>query len=185
MFKNGMSKISNLYWSIWRFFKWKFPYLHKDIINGIKNIIKWMPIVWEDRDWDHAYIMDPLRFKIKNTADYIEKHKRYEGWERDVERMRLCVRLFDALEKDIYESEYHDYYETTSLTDEEGYYKSTPIRDDLDSYLKKYPNYYRRLSDKDKERKVWSAIMIGHARHNRASNLLFELIKRNIYKWWD
>ena len=173
-------------WKIFKSWWWHSTgfHLHKIIWTGIKNIVKWMPIVWEDRDWDHAYIMYALRFKIKNTADYIEKHKRYEDWERDVERMRLCVRLFDALEQDIYESEYHDYYETESFV-KEGYYKSTPIRDDLETYLKKYPNYYRRLSNKDKERNVWAALKIGMARNQRASDLLFELIKRNIYNWWD
>ena len=160
-------------------------YLHKTIWKGIRNLIKWFPIVWKDRDYDHSYIMYTLRFKIQNTADYIEKHKRYEGWERDVERMRLCLRLFDALEKDIFESEYNNYYETRGYVDERGFYQQEVLRDDLDTYLKKYPNYYRKLSDKDKERSVWAAIMISHARQQRASDLLFELIKRNIYFWWD
>lgn len=160
-------------------------HLHRIAWQGIKNLWKWFPVVWNDRDYDHAYIMISLRFKIENTANYIEKHKRYEGWERDVERMRLCVRLFDALEKDIYESEYFNYYETRGYTDDKHYYQQEVLRDDLDTYIKKYPNYYRKLSDKDKERKIWAAIMISHTRHQRASNLLFELIKRNIYNWWD
>jgi hypothetical protein len=174
-------------WKIFKSWWWHSTGFHLPRLfwEGIKSTIKWLPITWNDRDWDHAYIMYALRFKIKNTADYIEKHNRYEGCERDVERMRLCVRLFDALEKDIYEGEYLDYYETESHVDEEGYYKSTPIRDDLETYLKKYPSYYRRLSDKDKERNVWAALMIGHNRNKKASDLLFELIKRNIYHWWD
>ncbi len=174
-------------WKIFKSWWWHSTgfHLHKIIWTGVKNIIKWIPIVWKDRDWDHAYIMYALRFKIKNTADYIEKHKRYENWQRDVERMRLCIRLFDALEEDIYELEYQKYYETRGYVDHDDFYQQEILRDDLDTYLDKYPNYYRRLPDKDKERKIWAALMIGHARHNRASNLLFELIKRNIYYWWD
>lgn len=153
-------------------------HLHKIIWTGIKNIIKWMPIVWKDRDWDHAYIMYALRFKIKNTADYIEKNKRYEGWERDVQKMRLCVRLFDALEQDIYELEYQDYYNS-------GMFKEESF-DKLDEYLAKYPNYVRRLNIvPESGNNISAALLIGHYRHQRATKLLFELINRNIYFWWD
>lgn len=153
-------------------------YLHRTIWYGIKNLIKWFPIVWKDADWDHAYIMYVLHFKIKNTADYIEKHKRYKGWERDVERMRLCVRLMDALEQDIYELEYQDYY-NSGIFDEEKF-------DRLDEYLVKYPNYVKRLNIiPESGNNISAALLIGHYRHQRATQLLFELINRNIYYWWD
>lgn len=175
-------------WKIFKSWWWHSTGFHLPRLfwDGLKSTIKWLPITWNDRDWDHSYIMYALRFKIKNTADYIEKHNRYIGCERDVERMRLCVRLFDVLEQDIYESEYQDYYDTESSV-EDKYFVQKVLRDDLDSYIKKYPNDYRRLPDKDKnsEKKVWIALMMGHYRNKRASDLLFELIKRNIDFWWD
>jgi len=161
-------------------------YIPYNIKRGIKNLIKWFPIVWKDADWDHSYIMYALRFKIKNTADYIEKHNRYVGCERDVEIMRLCVRLFDALEKDIYELEYQDYYETLFSFEKEarGLSKSseTIIKDDLKTYLAKYPNDYRRI---EKDTEIRDALRLGRNRHMRATKILFTLIERNIYKWWD
>ena len=149
-------------------------YVPRNIIEGVKNLIKWFPLVWKDADWDHYYIMQALRFKIKNTADYIEKHKRYENWERDVERMRLCVRLFDALHDDIYELEYQDYY-SSGMFDE-------PIKDDLKTYLAKYPNEYRRI---EKDTEIRDALRLGGNGHKRATKILFTLIERNIYYWWD
>ena len=32
---------------------------------GISNLIKWFPIVWRDRDFDSAYIMEILLFKMR------------------------------------------------------------------------------------------------------------------------
>ncbi len=175
----------------WKIFKkwWWYStgfHLPRLFLEGIKSTIKWLPITWNDKDWDHAYIMKALCFKIKNTADYIEKHKRYENWERDVERMRLCIRLFDALEKDIYELEYQDYYE--SLFDfekeERGLSKAseTIVKNDLKTYLKKYPNDYRRI---EKDTEIRDALRLGSNRHLRATKILFTLIERNIYSWWD
>lgn len=164
-------------------------YLHRDIYKGIKNLIKWFPIVWKDADWDHAYIMYALRFKIKNTADYIEKHNRYEGCERDVERMRLCVKLMDNIENDVYELEYQDYQETNFHFEKNknnlNELKEDIIRDDTKQYIEKYPNDYRRLLDKENLSDIRIALMLGHNRHNRATKLLFTLIERNIYLWWD
>ena len=36
------------------------------LIYGIKNCIKWFPIVWKDRNWDELYIYMLLQFKLKN-----------------------------------------------------------------------------------------------------------------------
>ena len=49
---------------------WKFDgkYLHRDIAQGIKNLIKWFPIIWKDRNWDDSFIFDILQFKLQNQA---------------------------------------------------------------------------------------------------------------------
>ena len=41
-----MSKEYNeWYWKLYRWFKWEFKYLHRDIAQGIKNLWKWFPII--------------------------------------------------------------------------------------------------------------------------------------------
>lgn len=169
--------------------RWDAKYIPRDIWEGIKNIFKWLPIIWKDRDWDHAYIMYALRFKINNIANYIEKWDRYIGCERDVERMRLCVKLMDKLEEDFYELEYQDYYETVFdfEKNERGLseLKGNIVRDDLKDYFKKYPNDYRRVSEEHKVEDIHAALIIGMNRHKRANRLLFTLIERNIEQWWD
>ena len=178
-------------WKIFKNWWWHSTgfHLHTLTWKGLKNVIKWLPIVWKDRDWDHVYITDVLKFKIKNTADYIEEHKRYEGWERDVERMRMCVRIMDKLDDGFYEHEYQDYHKTVfefekiemGLTEMKG----NVISNNLPEYFAKYPNDYRRLSEKWKETELTSALMMSSNRHMRATKILFEIISTNIYGWWD
>ena len=75
-----MSKEYNeWYWKLYRWFKWEFKYLHRDIAKGIKNLWKWFPVIWKDRDWDNYFIFEALKFKLKNTANYLVKHDRYKG----------------------------------------------------------------------------------------------------------
>ncbi len=83
---------------------------------GVGNIMKWFRLNIDDRDWDHAFIIDALRFKIRNTCDYIKKAQRHENWENDVRYMEIALSLMERIwprefsEVDSYESEYQKYH---------------------------------------------------------------------------
>lgn len=166
-----------------RWFRMDFPYLHKHLYYGIKNLIVWFPYIWSDRNWDMYYILKILQFKIKRTADSIEKNDIYVGCEIDVQKMRTCIRLIDKIQNSEYELEYQEYC-TSNL--EIKLLGSAP-KNNAQEYFKKYPNDYRRLSSEDKkERSEFSkALIISTNRQQRALNLLFEFIKHNIQRWGD
>ena len=94
------------------------PYVFNDSFEGIKNIQKWFELIVTDRDWDHRFIVEVLRFKINNTANYIESKQRHLNWEQDVKYMRIACKLIDKLwgdyttEEEGYESEYYKYHES-------------------------------------------------------------------------
>lgn len=153
-----------------------------------KNIIKWSPILWKDRDWDHYYIVNTLRFKIENTAKYIAKNKRYIGYERDVERMNLVVKLIDKMQDEYYSCEYQDYYKSVfwfeNCEDPKlQELKSESIENNLIEYFEKYPNTYKLFSNENKD--LTTALKIGNHLHCKCKRILFKLIEENIEKWWD
>ena len=93
------------------------PYVYNDAFEGIKNMKKWFDLVSKDRDWDHRFIIDALKFKIHNTCEYIKKTQRHLYWERDVKYMTIALNLIkkiwgDEYNFDIttYDSEYTDYH---------------------------------------------------------------------------
>ena len=104
------------WWSYTKTYKIEIPY--RDFIQIVRNFFKWWKIIVSDRDWDHRYIIEVLRFKINNTADYIQKTQRHLNWEQDVRYMRISCKLIDKLWGDYncgeegYESEYSKYHET-------------------------------------------------------------------------
>jgi hypothetical protein len=85
---------------------------------GVGNVMKWFRMNINDRDWDHGFIIDALRFKIRNTCDYIKKTQRHVNWENDVRYMEIALRLIERLwpsefsEVDSYESEYQSYHKS-------------------------------------------------------------------------
>jgi hypothetical protein len=182
------------YWKVYRWFKWDAKHFHRYVIEGFKNIWRWLPIVWKDRDWDSDYIFNPLKFKIQNTADYIEKNKRFVGWEDEVRYMRICVKLIDRIQNQYYVDEMHQYWETNMrmepMEDGTRSLEFDDVRNDLTIYLSKYPNDKRRtlkskradnVGDSDKS----LSILVAFMRHERARKLLFDIIQDRIERWWD
>ena len=139
---------------------WKFDarYYHKDFIEGIKNLWKWFPVIWKDRDWDSFFIYEVIRVKLNNQADYIGGKNRHTRAKRDAELMRLTSRLIQRCQDDHYDMEYMDYHESNILwldiTDKDDIpekYRDSKrleieeISENFDEYFKKYPRQYKRV----------------------------------------
>jgi hypothetical protein len=184
--------------SLW----WRFEgkYYHKDFIVGIKNLWKWAPVIWNDRDWDDYYIYEIIRNKIKFQADYIEKKDRHLSAKRDSEIMRLVARLIKLQQDEFYGMEYMDYHKTNFdfiPTDEtEKYFTidDTLISENFQEYFNKYPLQYKRVvsgeinrfkrSIDEKDDKL-IAMEIAHENQERCKKLIFKIMNEHIERWWD
>jgi hypothetical protein len=187
--------------SLW----WKFDgvYYHRDFMNGVRNLIKWFPVIWKDRDWDYHFIYEIIKVKLKNQADYIGGHDRHVSAKRDAELMRLASRLIQRCQDDHYNMEYFDYHESnfnwSDIGDKCGIADSKRLEIELvsenfDEYFKKYPRQYKRVmsgeinrfdsSIKDKCKKI-IAMEIAHENSDRCRKLVFKIMSMRIEGWWD
>lgn len=183
--------------SLW----WRFDGRHipRNIMEGIKNIIYWFPIIWKDRNWDQSFIYEVLKHKLKAQANYIETKDRHTRAKQDARRMRLCVSLIQICQDDTYNTEYMDYAETDfwfeDVKDKPGYstIESKIIWEKYDDYFKKYPLIYKRVMNGEgvfslegrEDNKQVIAMNIGHINQDRAHKLLFKIMEENIQGWWD
>jgi hypothetical protein len=182
-------------------FWWKFngKYLLRNTKEGIKNIIYWLPIIWKDRNYDHTFIYEILKHKLKAQSKYIGNKDRHTTAKRDARRMLLCANLLQICQDDTYSSEYTNYSEdkywfepcndgTTNSTLE-----SENIWETYDDYFKKYPLIYKRvingegpfnLEGRENDKRI-IAMNISKINQERAHKLLFKIIEENIQTWWD
>ena len=93
------------YWRLYRWIKWELPYQHKYIKYGVKNLYKWFWVIWNDRDWDHHYIFQVLKFKLEKQANHLTKNGFHNNAQRDAELMMTCVQLIDKLQNEYYYDE--------------------------------------------------------------------------------
>ena len=93
------------YWRLYRWVRWELPYQHKYIKYGVKNLYKWFWVIWKDRDWDHHYIFQVLKFKLEKQANHLAENGFHNNAQRDAELMMTCVRLIDKLQNEYYYDE--------------------------------------------------------------------------------
>lgn len=191
-----------------RWIKYDAKYLHLYIIRGVKNLIRWFPTIWKDRDYDHFYIYELLRVKLENQAVYIAGKDRHTTAQRDAEIMMLAARLITIQQEDLYEMEYTEYHESefnfVDITDEDNIpekYKDSKrleinlISERFDEYFEKYPRQYKRAvsgelnlftrHENEIENKKIYAMEIAHENQKRSHKLLFKILDNNINRWWD
>ncbi len=180
---------------------WKFEgrYYHKDIINGVKNLYKWFPIVWKDRDHDHYFIYETLRFKLEQHAYGMSFRDRHTTAQHDAERMLLCARLCQLQQENLYETEYLDYVERAhkfTPTEDRKFYtvESKTMVDNLDEYFKRYPRQYNKVINgeitwngkpADVSDRTEIAMYIANENQSRSRKLLFKILEENIEGFWD
>lgn len=195
-FQSLPKKLGDWYWDK---IGWKIKYTRE----SIKNLIRWFPIIWKDRDWDDSFIFDILKFKLQNQSKYIRSRDFYTRAKRDAEVMMTCVRLIEKVNDELYLTEYLDFSDTIiEFTPDKSKPNTkkvvfTTIGEKYDDYFKKYSRVYNQLKSGKLpiiygQQKPWSelpkeiiALNISHHNHERARKLLFSLLEKNIERWWE
>ena len=176
----------------WWFYRVELPL--KNLKQGLINLYKWLPIVWKDRDYDHSYVLDLLKFKLQKMSKYTISRKYHSGWEQHVRDMNICISLIDKL-WDFYEIEYFDYidqkFEFIPIEGSTAYtLDTTIIHDNLDEFFAKNKLSYKKVMEEAKlkewnEDRAYIALRICHLKQIKAKKLLFNILNDQLENWWD
>jgi hypothetical protein len=97
--------------------------------------------------------------------------------------MTLALNLLERSNDEYYGLEYMDY-----IVLGEGIFDD-PISDNLEDYLKKYPNDIRRTKKKyqhlDLTNKFRLAVYVAMERQDRCRRIFFEVLNKESENWWD
>jgi hypothetical protein len=163
-------------------------YRIKQFFRRIRNLYRWLPIIWKDQDWDHHFIFEILKSKLKHQAEYIGKRGNHLSAKRDAEIMMTCVRLIEKIQDEYYGCEYQEFFKTSynfnDSKEHPGYYELDIVQESehFNEYFKKYPRIYNQVKTKDKYK---TALTIANINEKRAHKLLFKILEENIQRWWD
>lgn len=104
----------------WKLKNWLDDYLSFHTIrDGIRNLIKWFPIIWKDRNFDQGYIYDMLYFKLGEMQKFFESGNTYAvGADKCAEQIKECRRLLDHIMTEAIQDENWDGDKFTKPLDE-------------------------------------------------------------------
>jgi len=173
---------------IWRNLHWRIRYF----IGGYKNILRWVPTLYKDKDWDDWYIFTILQKKIEFQRKEIIYANRHMQVDRDNRDMTIVLNLIERVKEEYYGSEYLDYSETKfrfePVEDGRELYsmEEDVISENYDAYLRKYPSSVRKVL-KNKSGLDKKDLCYYVAKHNekKAHDLLFKILKERMRWWWD
>jgi hypothetical protein len=164
----------------------------RSFLTGCKNVIRWSPTIFKDRDWDYWHIYNILQKKIEFQRQELINANRHTDINRDNRDMTIALNLIERVKEDYYGIEYLDYFETKFRFepiegDGELYsMEQDVISENYDEYIKKYPSSVRKVlkgkPDLDKK-----DLCFYVAKHNeeKAHDLLHRVLKERMIRWWD
>jgi hypothetical protein len=156
----------------------------RNVKYGIQNLIKWFPVIWQDRDWDHWFIFKIFHFKLKEVEKLQREYGNAVTHEKIADQIKLAVLLLDRLIKD-------EYLENVLKPHEKKWGESemifTPIEGNkeyssMDFKVEK-ANTKEEIEQESKER----SIIYKHSDVLKQQDLdmLFKHMRKYIECWWD
>ena len=156
----------------------------RKIRQGVRSLIEWFPVIWEDRWWDHYFIYAVLRHKLHLMEKNIREHGHHVNHVQDADKIKKCVLLLDRLMKD-------EYHENVYKPHEEKWGEPDFIFTDATGHPNcsqlhiKHPNAKTR-EDKHLERKEYRRLIHKPEELKKQDiDMLFDYMKKHIQTWWD
>lgn len=69
---------------------------------GIKNIIRWAPVIWDDVDWDWTSLATIMEYKLRRSAHLEETIGHHTTSLHDAHDMKICANILKRLLDDNY-----------------------------------------------------------------------------------
>lgn len=81
--------------------RWLWDHI-RDIYWGIRNIIRWTPVIWFDEDFDWSNLAEVMEFKLRLMEKEFRERGHHVGSDLDAKRCRICSDLLKRLIEDKY-----------------------------------------------------------------------------------
>lgn len=156
-------------------------YIQYDIPRGIKNLIRWFPLIWSDRDFDYHFLLSLLKQKITFLKDNF-KGEKYRN-ENLIKDLMVAENLIKRIIEDKYEGFLLDKHS-------EKYGDMEFLFEDIPNSTNKLmvTDYTKPLSEvekKEAKKERGEIYKYSTKQKNNDVDYLFKHISKNILNWWS
>ena len=152
--------------------------------RNVRNVIRWIPTLYKDREWDYSFMLEIEQKKLKNMIMWYEQNDYGHSvlGHRIVREMKLAVSLLDIiLEKENFWS--IDYPEGYEFVVNHTYKPLPETSFVIDKYIntKNYKRFFSWLNDNAMKSPSWKIDL----RIRKAWYLYHKLREQYMMSWWD
>ncbi len=79
-----------------------YDFFRYDIPNGIENVIRWVPLIWKDRDWDEYFLLRVMQFKLRKMGECFRDYGHLVHSDRYSRQCLVASELCRRLREDEY-----------------------------------------------------------------------------------
>jgi len=159
----------------------------------IKNVFRWLPIIWKQYDFDYNYSLEVFKFQLQKQAEFLESDRAVTLCAKDkAKRIRTVIKLMDKVYDDEYGMEYQDILKEMYGEDvlEVSFVETgdTTFNDFSGKTEKLFSMRYKyeTWDNVDEIKKVKEQLIKeSHDKQMRAHKILWSLIEKDIRDWWD
>lgn len=165
------------------------------IIDGIHNIVRWIPVIYRDKDWDDFFITKLLQKKLEHQRKYLVKANRFVNIDQVNRDITIVLNLIERKHLEYYASEQYNYQQNEIVFNPVGdssEYLEVSIKvkqENLDEYLAKYPGTVRRVLkqhlDLDSTDKQKLSFYVAKYNQEKNDRLLWKIMSERSSWWWD
>jgi hypothetical protein len=169
-----------------RYVHWRIRYF----FHGIYNIIRWIPVLYKDKDWDDYYITKILQKKLEHQRAYLVHANRHDSVPEINYWITVLLNLIESEHENYYGYEYTNYHESEMIINYDRSIDFITHWEKYDEYLAKYPATLRRVLKLPENKKIkWDknhlCMLVGQYNQQKCRNLIFEILKTKSTQWWD
>lgn len=152
--------------------------------RNVRNVIRWIPTLYKDREWDYSFMLEIEQKKLKNMIKWYEQNDygHSVSCHRIVREMKLAVSLLDIiLEKENFW--FIDYPEGYEFVVDHKYKPLPETSFVIDKYIntKNYKRFFSWLNDNAMKSPSWKIDL----RIRKAWYLYHKLREQYMINWWD
>lgn len=160
-----------------------FVQIPKDIKTFVQTCWAYKGLLWQDRNWDHVYILRLLQLKIRRTREYIGKHQRHTLWKRDVKAMMQAEDLIESILNDDVADEL---YKAHDAKWGKSYHRFIPLENRTGSLMRTLREKAYTPQQQEQEHKEYRAMLKKSFRlEQKQWSKLWKHLDKNMRNWWD
>ena len=91
----------------------------KRTVRKLRRIIKWIPILWYDEDWDYFYIYTILQKKLQLTRKYMLQQDKHADSKHVASRIQIAIDLIEKIKTEAYLDEFFEMHDSGKYSREQ------------------------------------------------------------------